>query len=997
MTSAWQRLQQLALQGLWLALCLGLLPKTSAAQANAAPVVVSGESAFRWTEDQAQFWLLSGRCVVRHHTWMASANRGLLLVQPLQGGGYQAKVYLEDQVQVEGRGFSQPGTFEFAQVPDVEFHTQEVTQRKIQSELVQRAFAAWAPQGQGPPIHTVQQRTVPELPPQQRLNPEPVPAPRRRLPFRRFLALPVNGNGFQLESRPSGIEGEQVTVLSEGVNLIIEGITEEGLADQLGTVDITAERIVIWSQGGLDLQGETSVDSEIPVEVYMEGDIKFRSGERVIFADRMYYNVTREVGIILGAELRTPVPDVDGIVRVNAPVLRQIAPNQYLAQEAWFSTSLLGRPTYRWQAGEIFIEDLQRPLINPVTGAPLVNPQTGGQVTERAQILSARRNRFYLGEIPVFYWPAITTELEDFDVFVNKLQFRNDNIFGTQVRVGVDLYEAFGLEPLPNSRWDLNIDYLSERGLGHGTFFSYGGDRVFDIPGDYVGFIDYWGISDEGLDNLGSDRRAVLPGEDYRYRLFGRHRHYLPNDLRLTGEVGWISDRNFLEQYYETEWDNNKDATTGIELKQLNGNRAWSLWTDVQANDFFTQTEWLPRFNHYWLGQPLLGNRVTWFEHTSVAYARTNPASAPVDPQEQAIFQLRPFEVPGEGERFVTTHELNAPAQLGPVKVVPYTLGQFGHWGEAIDGTSLDRFYGQVGARASLSAWALYPEVENNLLNLQGMAHKVTFESEAYYADANRSVTELQLYDPLDDDNIEQFRRRFQFNTFNGTIPAEFDERFYAIRAGLPGSVTNPAAEVADDLQVVRMNVNQRWQTKRGRPGRQKIVDWISLDTGISYFPDTSQNFGEPFGLANYDFRWQLGNRLSLFSLGVFDFFGDGQRIVQVGAALERPSRGLLRVGFMSLEGPISSEVLSLSYDYRMTEKWAANYGVNIDFGPGGNIGQNLGLTRIGESFIMTAGFTYNESKDNFGIRLNIEPRFLARNRRIAGERIGTAGVDFLQ
>ena len=82
------------------------------------------------------------------------------------------------------------------------------------------------------------------------------------------------------------------------------------------------------------------------------------------------------------------------------------------------------------------------------------------------------------------------------------------------------------------------------------------------------GFIDAWGISDAGLDNLGRDRRDLVPEADPRGRILGRHRWRHDEGAQLTAELGLISDRNFLEQYYEQEWDEEKDQTTGIEYKR---------------------------------------------------------------------------------------------------------------------------------------------------------------------------------------------------------------------------------------------------------------------------------------------------------------------------------------------------------------------------------------------------------------------------------------------
>ncbi len=62
----------------------------------------------------------------------------------------------------------------------------------------------------------------------------------------------------------------------------------------------------------------------------------------------------------------------------------------------------------------------------------------------------------------------------------------------------------------------------------------------------------------------------------YRYRLYGRHRWELPDDMRLTAELGVISDRNFVEQYFERQWDTFEDMRTGVELKKVQDNRSWN-------------------------------------------------------------------------------------------------------------------------------------------------------------------------------------------------------------------------------------------------------------------------------------------------------------------------------------------------------------------------------------------------------------------------------------
>ena len=527
--------------------------------------------------------------------------------------------------------------------------------------------------------------------------------------------------------------------------------------------------------------------------------------------------------------------------------------------------------------------------------------------------------------------------------------------------------------------------------------------RLLLFPGQSAGLADFWGIKDHGHDNLGRGQRNLALAKSYRYRWFWQHRQRLPYDLQLSAELGWISDRNFLEEYYEREWDELKDQTTGLELKQRIDNRSWTINADTRLNGFFTQTEWYPRLDHFWLGQSLFNDVFTWYEHSSAAYARYRIAGEPEDPAQQAVFNPLPWEITSKGERFVTANEIDWPLQLGPTKVVPYAMTQLAHWGGDLNGEDLQRIYWQAGIRASMPMWRVDPTVESRLLNVHGLAHKVVFDGEFAIAESNQDVDQLPLYDPINDDSIEAFERRMAFLTF-GTptdpimprYPAKFDPRYYAIRTGLPGWVTSPTAEVAGDLMAMRMGMRHRWQTKRGMPGSRRIIDWIVFDTNAVWYPDADRdNFGSAFGLLDYNFRWHVGDRLTLVSDGIFDTFDEGQKIFTVGGFLSRPPRGSAYIGLRVMEGPIESQILAMSYNYRMSPKWVSSFGTSFDLGKDGNIGQRLSITRIGESFLISAGFTVDASRGNVGAVLSIEPRFLPKTRlgQGGGVRIPVAGA----
>jgi hypothetical protein len=790
--------------------------------------------------------------------------------------------------------------------------------------------------------------------------------------------------------------GESVIVARGGVTVLIRDVTAQlpsGEFMELGTISLSADRIVGWLPLLTGIFDGTTDFSEAEGELYLEGDIVFRQGERIIYAESMYYNISREQGMVLNAEAITTIPEYQGIVRLKADVLQQVARGNFIGFDAAVTSSRMGVPRYWLQSQQLRLTDRERLGQDPLTGEPRL---------DREPFVESNGNFVYVAGVPVFYWPRFSTSLERPAYYLTGIKTNNDNIFGTQVLLDFDLFQLFGIDDAPRGvDWELSLDYLSDRGPAIGTTLDYQLPGLLGIPGPVNGFFDTWIIDDRGVDTLGRDRLALVPEERTRGRSFLRHRHYLPRDYELIAEIGWISDRNFLEQYLENEWDQLSDQNTGLRLRKYLSNQLFDLSVQGRVNDFFQETERLPQLDHYLLGASLLGNHFTWSAHSKVGYARLRVADDPENMAEAAEYSPLPGELERRGVIASTRQELALPLAVGPLKVVPNVSGEASHYGEAADGNSLTRLLGQAGVRTSLSAWKVDPTIQSSLLNVRGLAHKVEWTAEYFFADSDTNLDDLPLYDPLDDNAQEQFRRRFIQETFGATVlPPEFDPRTYAFRHGIQRLVASPSDVIADDLQLVCLGLDQRWQTKRGLPGRERIVDLLQLDLDLLVFPDADRdNFGETLGPATYDVRYHIGDRVTLLSDGYFDFFDDGLRSVSAGFRTSRPGVGDLYLGLLSLEGPISSTVLRSTLDYRLNEKWIASAGSTYDFGDVGNVGQTFAVTRIGESLLLRLGVVVDRGRDNVGIGFGIEPRFWPRPRlgRIGGQLIPPPGVEGLE
>ncbi len=785
-----------------------------------------------------------------------------------------------------------------------------------------------------------------------------------------------------------------IAFLNNGVMLLIDGaeemLKEEKIPEalksfQLGTIDISADRLVVWSDIDLNrINEDKSLDlTDGRVELYMEGNIIFRQGDQEIYAERMYFDASTRRGLIRDAEVLATVPNMEGVVRLRAEEIRMPEEGVLMANNTFVTTSRIGEPAYRFEMGQLILRDQKVPKFNHFTGEVMLDVETGEPILESQKDLVARQAKVKVGNLPVFYLPYFAAPMDSPSQIINKFSIRHDSIFGFQPIIGVDAYRLFGMErPWKGTNWDLNAFYYTERGPGLGTEFSY--DRTgegMEIPlgmfsGKGAGEFEFWGIYDTGEDNLGEGRRHLEPEREFRYQIVGRHRNTFGNDWELRFQLGVISDRNFQEEYFQNSWYTEPDRATQLEIRKSEENRTLSLWADVRTNDFHTQTQRLPQLDFYWLGQPVLNDTLTWSSYSEVGYVHLFPDTVPKDPADRELWHLLDWEYERKGIRASTRHEIAYPFQAGAVKLVPFALGEVAYWGEDIQGEETSRVYGQAGLRASLPMWQFY-DFKSRLMNVNGVMHKVEFDMEAIVAGANKSVDELPLYDLPDDRALLDFSHHMSSTIFGGLpIPAKYQLRSYAIRSNMGGWVTS-STELADDLAIVRFGMHHRWQTKRGRSGREKIVDWITFDTNFNIYPDPDRdNFGSAIGLLDYDLRWYPGDRMMIYSSGLFDFFDDGINMVDIGAVLERPGKGSIFTSLHYLTGSVDNVVLRLGYNYRMSEKWTSTFISTFDISGKGNIGESLSLTRIGESFLFTTGIAYDAPSDNFSVHFALEPRF---------------------
>lgn len=950
------------------------------------PITVTADFSQSWRQERESVVILRGRCRIVQGTTTLTADK-MVIWRRTEGTPAQPReritAYLEDNAVLDQPGNTHTertllldlvtrGTIALQsgqRVPDQPAGDDVLYQRASKRRGATRPTATPSPtEGiiQQVQFHPPWTDNGPEL---RSVQLQPPATGLRRI--RVFPRSAVNFNVESFESKTT-TPPEQVWIISGGVNLLVDGV-----AEAQGTVDLSADRMVIWSQLTADgnFTGEKVQSSDTPLEVYLEGNIIIRQGANVLRATQAFYDAREDKALLLNAELKTQIPNVPGKARVRADRLRQLARDTYQAQQAWITTSEFGKPGYRLQSSDIFLEPR---IDSPWIGGegPQFDPMTGEPIVQSTPWATTLNNTFLVDDVPLFYMPYLSFPAEDPNIPLRNITLENDRVFGWQVYTKWNMFKLLGISRPGDVTWNGHLDYLTKRGIEVGTTGNYRGANRFGIDGSYLGSGLGFYIHDTGRDNLGANRSDLIPGTENRGRFKVRDRQELPWGMTLLSEFGFLSDRNYLEQYDETEYDTGKDYETLLYLKQQQTNWAWTVMGRPRLYNYFNETAWLPRGDAYWLGQPVFNTPLTAFAHTYIGYADQRIADRPTDPRD--LYTVLPFEGNGTGMVFSKRGELNLPFDLGPAHFVPYGLGEFAHWGDDFAGSSENRLWGSAGVRGSLEFWKIFSDVHSSIFNLNGLAHKMVFDADYSYSASDTDLSSVPQYNEFDDNAQEQFRRRLLVNTFGGTLPATFEPRFYGVRAGVAHDVSSPYNELVADQQVLRLGWRHRLQTKVGPASAPRIKNWMTLDLETSYFPNSNRdNFDEDFGLYGARYNWAVGDRTSLIASAYFDTFDNAQHLWSVGVLSQRDTRGQVYLGFRQVEGAgLKSQIVTASYSYTLSPKWTTTLGTAYDVASQMSLGQNLTITRVGADFLVHVGAVVDPLRDNVGFGISIEPRF---------------------
>ncbi|MCL2648561.1 MAG: LPS-assembly protein LptD, partial [Phycisphaerales bacterium] len=570
--------------------------------------------------------------------------------------------------------------------------------------------------------------------------------------------------------------------------------------------------------------------------------------------------------------------------------------------------------------------------------------------------------------VPVFYWPYLAGDTSKNDIPLRRIYVGNSRTYGLSLRTEWDLFALAGQQEPKDIRADLYLNYFGKRGPAAGVDSSWETDDSRGLLRSYV-------MTDHGTDRLGTDRKNIPIEDDTRGRFTFRHMQDLGDGLTLALEGSYISDPNFLQQYYASEFDTDKEQETSVYLKKQGENDAltflgkFSLFdftaTADQFDDQFT-TEKRPEIKYWRLGDSFF-DTLTYYSESSASYLHTNITNytpvelglspsfigplAKVVPLNQTLRQyyLQHGFTDNNVLRGDTRHEIDMPLQLGDLKITPYATGRVTAWDDtfsqpgvgstfpAVDAPGNVRVWGQVGLRASLAFWKTYSEINSAFWDIHGLRHIIEPQFTIFGTGSNIQRGSLQPFDR----DVEDISR----------------------------------------ASGMSLALNQTWQTKRGGEGHWRNVDWLVINLQINQFwnPDKPTFLFPLDPLRGYTFfsrpelslvrnsiamdgTWRVGERTRV--VGEFNYNTDNGTLEQfaTGLVIDQTDSLSYFIGNRYIQALTTNE-WTVAVDYQLSRKYEVIAAESYDTGQRGNILSSLTLIRRLPRFNAGLTITYDANQ----------------------------------
>ncbi len=656
-------------------------------------------------------------------------------------------------------------------------------------------------------------------------------------------------------------DGTRIVVLTGGVDIVTRQYEpeEEEPYKRIVYFELTADNVVLFIRRVPETTPTGEMREKTELEAYAEGNVIIYQNEVEMRGRRIYFDIARNQALILEGSLTAYSRAREVPMIYRAKKIRMYARDYLTIEKAQMTSCDYARP-HIW--------------ISSTSG------EVSGLGDER--VATTYNNVVFLEGIPIFYWPVFSKRLKSSEIPLRSVRVSSSGRFGTRLITVWDLYD-FGIYENTWSDLYLILDFMSKRGVGVGLDFKY------TKPGSY-GFITGYILNDSAPE-IG----RPLRDNDLRGRFRWQHRQYLPHNLQLDLEYHYISDRNFLREFFREEFEEDREPSSYAYLKWQDNIYAITLLERLRANPFQTQIEYSPQIVGHVIGQSFLGDRLTYFNRTEFSNVRNRPDHLLTGVESHRVV------------RADTRNEIYWPMHWSIFNVDPFVGFRLSAFDDSPSG-GVGRSALTYGARINTYLYRNY-EYESDLLNIHGLRHII--------------IPELN------------YTRVFGVNNPPSEL-YQMDE-----------------IETVTDESVFSLGIRQRLQTKRQvRSGPEKAILYVPqelalFDLEVDFFTNPERdNRGEPWGNIRFDTAFYATNRVSVILDGEYNPSESNFEVVNIGLFIDHSPKFNFYVGnrFSRLT---KGNNFIFKTEYEIDPKWKIAYYLQHDFEANALISSRLAIQRV--------------------------------------------------
>jgi LPS-assembly protein len=356
-----------------------------------------------------------------------------------------------------------------------------------------------------------------------------------RLPARLSLALLFLAAGLAKGAIKTP-ENLPIEITSTG-----ETKYEDGLA--------TARDNVAIHVGDTDIYADYAQYNSRTHEVLAEGHVRIYRDVDLYLAESGVYNIDTKQ--IRATSMRT---ESDPYF-VSGQNVREISENGYLVENGTFTTHDSPSADFHLRARTIRVYEKDRVVFQNVT--------------------------FYVGDVPIFWWPYLYQSLNDAFSFTVSPAFLSS--------WGPSLLTQVTFPIRENIKGRVRLDYRVRRGvaIGFESDIDYGKDNS-----SWAKLKTYYLQDQNPLVNRTNLPRGAVPTGRYRVGL--EDRTEFTDDIYGIVDMTKLSDRFVMQDFYQNEFRINPVPDNVVALAKTDPFYTLSAIARFQANNFFEQTERLP-------------------------------------------------------------------------------------------------------------------------------------------------------------------------------------------------------------------------------------------------------------------------------------------------------------------------------------------------------------------------------------------------------------------